>query len=271
LSLSSLTGIPFFDSCPVCGAKEASEVVTFPELRFVRCAGCGLIYKQEQVRGLGTGYGEDFFRHNRAGYMKRWEHRVCKCRRQLLVCLEYSPHARRVLDVGCSAGYVLAAAKSLGLEEMGLDYERFPVDLCREKGLRAVQGTLTELPLADNSLDIVTAKHTLEHVDDPLRGLREIHRVLRPGGVALIVVPDAAYYKIPLMPRRGARSGRTGAGGSTTSTSTSTTSPTRVLEWGLRPPRLARTSSAAGWRRGLAPPMSTRAMRSWSAGCTARG
>jgi SAM-dependent methyltransferase len=201
--LSSLSRASFFASCPVCGALEASEVVTFPELRFGRCAGCGLIYKREQVPGLGEGYGESYFRYNRAGYLKRWDHRVRKCRRQLLACLEYAPHARSMLDVGCSAGYVLAAAKSLGLEEMGLDYAQFPVELCRERGFRAEQGTLTKMPFADGSFDIVTAKHTLEHVESPMEGLREIHRVLRPGGVAFIVVPDAAYYKIPLMPRRG--------------------------------------------------------------------
>lgn len=178
-------------------------MVTFPELRFGRCAGCGLIYKREQVPGLGEGYGENYFRHNRAGYLKRWDHRVRKCRRQLLVCLEYAPYARSMLDVGCSAGYVLAAAKSLGLEEMGLDYASFPVEMCRERGFRAEQGTLTKMPFADGSFDIVTAKHTLEHVESPMEGLREIHRVLRPGGVAFIVVPDAAYYKIPLMPRKG--------------------------------------------------------------------
>jgi SAM-dependent methyltransferase len=201
--LSSLSRASFFASCPVCGVPEASEVVTFPELRFGRCAGCGLIYKREQVPGLGEGYGESYFRYNRAGYLKRWDHRVRKCRRQLLVCLEYAPHARSMLDVGCSAGYVLAAAKSLGLEEMGLDYARFPVELCRERGFKAEQGTLMKMPFADGSFDIVTAKHTLEHVESPMEGLREIHRVLRPGGVAFIVVPDAAYYKIPLMPRRG--------------------------------------------------------------------
>ncbi len=201
--MSSLSRASFFASCPVCGAQETSEVVTFPELRFDRCGGCGLIYKREQVPGLGEGYGENYFRYNRAGYLRRWDHRVRKCRRQLLACLEYAPHARTMLDVGCSAGYVLAAAKSLGLEEMGLDYAQFPVELCRERGFKAEQGTLTKMPFADGSFDIVTAKHTLEHVESPMDGLREIHRVLRPGGVAFIVVPDAAYYKIPLMPRKG--------------------------------------------------------------------
>ncbi|MBN1208884.1 MAG: class I SAM-dependent methyltransferase [Myxococcaceae bacterium] len=200
---SALSRAPFLASCPVCGATEASEVITFPELRFGRCAGCGLIYKQEQRPGLGEGYEEKYFRFNRAGYLQRWDHRVRKCRRQLLASLEFAPHARSLLDVGCSAGYVLAAAKSLGLAEMGLDLSEFAVQLCRERGFQAERGSLTQMPFADASFDIVTAKHTLEHVESPMDGLREIHRVLRPGGVAFLVVPDAAYYKIPLMPRRG--------------------------------------------------------------------
>lgn len=194
----------FFSACPVCGASDSSDVVRFPELDFGRCAGCGLIYKREQVPGLGgAGYEEDYFRHNRARYLERWDHRVRKCQRQILACLEYAPHAKNLLDIGCSAGYVLQAAKSLGLEPTGLDLSKFAVALCRDKGYRAEQGSLTKMPFPDNSFDIITLKHTLEHVEQPMDGLRELLRVLRPGGVAFVIVPDAAYYKIPLMPRRG--------------------------------------------------------------------
>jgi SAM-dependent methyltransferase len=200
---NTLSRETFLPSCPICGAVEASEVITFPELRFGRCTGCGLIYKQEQVPGLGEGYEEKYFRFNRAGYLRRWDHRVRKCRRQILACLEFAPHARSLLDVGCSAGYVLEAAKSLGLSEMGLDLSEFAVQLCRERGFQAERGSLAKMPFPDASFDIVTAKHTLEHIESPMDGLREIHRVLRPGGVAFLIVPDAAYYKIPLMPRRG--------------------------------------------------------------------
>jgi SAM-dependent methyltransferase len=195
---------PFLSTCPVCSGSEASDVVTFRELRFVRCAGCGLIYKREQVPALGErGYDEEYFRFNRAKYMERWGHRVRKCRNQILQCLEQAPQAKSLLDVGCSAGYVLAAAQGLGLEPTGLDCAQFAVDLCRERGFRAELGSLTKMPFPDASFDVVTAKHTLEHVQHPMDGLREIRRVLKPGGVAFIVVPDAAYYKIPLMPRRG--------------------------------------------------------------------
>ena len=192
----------FLDRCPVCGAGESTKVIEFPELAFARCSGCGLIYKREQVPQLGVGYEEEYFRFTPARYLERWAHRVRKCRRQLLACLEYAPHARDLLDIGCSAGYVLEAGRSLGLQAVGVDYSTFAVQHCRERGYRAEVGELTQLPLPDGSFDIVTLKHTLEHSRHPLRALDEIARVLRPGGVVFLIVPDAAYYKLVLMPRR---------------------------------------------------------------------
>ena len=194
---------PFFTACPTCAATQSRDVITYDTLRFVRCTGCGLIYKREQADGLGVGYEEEYFRFNRAGYLKRWAHRVRKCRRQVLACLEYAPHARTLLDIGCSAGYVLEAAKAEGLTPTGLDLSSFAVNLCRERGFQAEVGSLTAMPFPDASFDIITLKHTLEHVEDPLAALREVRRVLKPGGVAFVIVPDAAYYKIIVMPRRG--------------------------------------------------------------------
>ena len=112
---------PFIQTCPLCASAEAPLIVQFPELAYGRCKGCGLIYKREQDEALARAYDEKYFVKGRAKYLKRWEHRVRKNRRQLEVCLEYVPDAKAMLDIGCSAGYVLAAAKSLGLEEMGLD------------------------------------------------------------------------------------------------------------------------------------------------------
>jgi ubiquinone/menaquinone biosynthesis C-methylase UbiE len=194
----------FLTQCPLCGDARAEQVIAFPQLSYGRCVGCGVIYKREQEPELaGGGYDESYFRFNRAKYLARWAHRVRKCHNQVRQCLEFHPGARSLLDVGCSAGYVLAAAQKAGLEATGLDMASFAVELCRSKGLRAELGSLTQMPFADASFDIVTAKHTLEHVAQPMDGLKEIARVLRPGGVAFLQVPDAAYYKISLMPRRG--------------------------------------------------------------------
>ncbi|MGO9559262.1 MAG: class I SAM-dependent methyltransferase, partial [Acidimicrobiales bacterium] len=50
-------------------------------------------------------------------------------------------------------------------------------------------------PIDDASQDFVIASHVLEHLANPLRMLCEIHRVLRPGGVALILLPDRTRVK----------------------------------------------------------------------------
>lgn len=187
--------IPFFASCPICGATERAPVAEFAELRFSKCASCGLVYKSEQVEGLARRYDAQYFEKGGSQYLKRWNHRVAKCRRQLLMCLEFAPHATSALDVGCSAGYVLAAAESLRLRATGLDYASWAAGFAHERGFKTAAGSLTELPFRDASFDLVTAKHTLEHVLSPQKAMQELHRVLKPGGVAMIVVPDVAYRR----------------------------------------------------------------------------
>lgn len=194
---------PFLTACPLCAATGAKPLVAFAELSFGVCDGCGLVYKRAQRPALAAGYDEAYFVDGSAKYVRRWEHRVRKCRGQLLAARELCPTATDVLDLGCSVGYVLEAARREGLSAAGLDTAAFAVEACRAKGYRAEQGTLEALPFPDASFDIVTAKHVLEHTERPLAALADMRRVLRPGGVLLVVVPDAGYWKRFLMPRRG--------------------------------------------------------------------
>lgn len=202
-----MTRAPFFASCPLCDATGGAVMADFPELRFVRCGGCGLVYKSEEDPALrerlSKKYDAGYFIDGQAQYLKRWAHRVAKCRRQLLMCLEFAPHAQTTLDVGSSAGYVLAAAKSLGLTPTGIDIAAFSAKLAKDKGFASATASLTELPFRDGSFDIVTAKHTLEHVRTPKLGLSELARVLKPGGVAFVVVPDSAYWRVEFAKDKG--------------------------------------------------------------------
>lgn len=193
----------FFSVCPICGSGERTTLVEFPELCFGKCVTCGLVYKSEEDPEVSQRYDPDYFLLGGARYLKRWAHRVAKGRRQLLMCLEFAPDAKQSLDVGCSAGYVLAAARSLGLSPTGIDFAAYAAGLAKQRGFSSATASFTELPFRDASFDVVTAKHTLEHVRTPKQALREIVRVLRPGGVALIVVPDVGYWHMQVSPRGG--------------------------------------------------------------------
>jgi len=72
----------------------------------------------------------------------------------------------------------------------GVDVSEDALAFCRERGLQNVKlGAAEELPYEDGAFDLVTAFDVVEHMDDDLAGLREMRRVLRPGGRVLIFVP----------------------------------------------------------------------------------
>lgn len=62
-----------------------------------------------------------------------------------------------------------------------------------ERCLADFQGEAASLPFKSNSLDYVASSHVLEHVANPIKALAEWHRVLRPGGIIYMIVPDRRY------------------------------------------------------------------------------
>jgi ubiquinone/menaquinone biosynthesis C-methylase UbiE len=94
---------------------------------------------------------------------------------------EASPE--RVLEVGCGTGeFAERVAAELGAEVAAIDISARMVELSRARGIDARVADLKELPFEDASFDVAVANWVLYHVPDIPRGLREIDRVLRPGG-----------------------------------------------------------------------------------------
>jgi SAM-dependent methyltransferase len=95
----------------------------------------------------------------------------------------------RILDVGCGTGANLELLTRHGAAQ-GLDASAQALAFCRDRGLtRVCRGVLESLPYRDASFQLVTALDVIEHLDDDLSALREMHRVLAPGGRALVFVP----------------------------------------------------------------------------------
>lgn len=95
----------------------------------------------------------------------------------------------KILDVGCGTGANLEMLGQFG-EAQGVDVSADALAFCRERGLVGVrQGAAEQLPWEDGSFDLVTGLDVVEHLDDDLAGLKEMHRVLRPGGHAFLFVP----------------------------------------------------------------------------------
>ncbi|MDL4820246.1 class I SAM-dependent methyltransferase [Actinomadura opuntiae] len=101
----------------------------------------------------------------------------------------------RALDVGAAGGGNTRVLAAHGWRALAADLSPEAVAIARSRGLSAVRADARELPLPSGAFGVVTALDLLEHVDDDERVVREIARVLRPGGTALISVPcDMALW-----------------------------------------------------------------------------
>jgi demethylmenaquinone methyltransferase/2-methoxy-6-polyprenyl-1,4-benzoquinol methylase len=90
----------------------------------------------------------------------------------------------RVLDAACGTGDLAVAAKRAGADVVGLDFSPAMLERARRKdaGIEWVQGDALALPFPDASFDAATIGFGVRNLDDLAAGLRELRRVLRPGG-----------------------------------------------------------------------------------------
>jgi ubiquinone/menaquinone biosynthesis C-methylase UbiE len=108
---------------------------------------------------------------------------------------DFEVRGARVLDIGCGdAGVIIAFAES-GARAAGLELDRKSVERARVRAeehrvaLTLAAGVAEALPFPSGSLDLVILDNVLEHVTDRPGTLREIGRVLRPGGLLYMVTP----------------------------------------------------------------------------------
>ncbi|MHB1357634.1 MAG: class I SAM-dependent methyltransferase [Anaerolineae bacterium] len=102
---------------------------------------------------------------------------------------------RKLLDIACGAGDLLYYACLRQMECTGIDISATAVNAARKRAPEAqvVVGNAEKLDFPDETFDYVTILGSLEHLNNPGNGLLEIRRVLKMGGQALILVPNAYY------------------------------------------------------------------------------
>lgn len=105
---------------------------------------------------------------------------------------EYLPlGSRRLLDVGSGPGYFLKQGKERGWDTIGIEPSQQAAAYSRSLGLNIIEEFLT--PALVDRIGMVDAVHlseTLEHIPDPSAMLRLIHRIVSPGGMLCVVVPN---------------------------------------------------------------------------------
>lgn len=103
----------------------------------------------------------------------------------------------RLLDIGCGRGEFLRGFIDCGVEGYGVDQSRAAAAYCPNAELRIADLENQDIPYDDNFFDVVYSKSVIEHFHYPERLVREMYRVLKPGGLALTLCPDWEFnYRI---------------------------------------------------------------------------
>ena len=205
-------GAPGRSRCALCapGDPPVREVIAAGPHRVVRCEACGLVRLErfpapDEIAGIvqdeGYGHhGETDFRRTYAAEelraLRAWENAEGVHRQLVRLLARIGLDVARPLrfhDVGCSEGFSLHLAREQGWRPSGNDLSPVRRDFGRRHlGVDFALGYFAGCDLAPASLDVVSMRHVLEHIPDPLAELALVRERLAPGGALVLEVPNFA-------------------------------------------------------------------------------
>jgi SAM-dependent methyltransferase len=210
-------------ACALCGPAASERLLPIPQQDdsgqswLVRCAGCGLRRIDPRPspallpRYYDTGYSAFAGRRRSPRKQRAWDllrdayarpaapheraawlaplRPVARWALDINVALD-GRRGLRILDVGCGFGDLLAYLRSRGCVVQGVDPDPRAADAAAAYDVPVHVGSLESLRAPAGSFDVAVLCHSLEHVMDPEPLLREVHRLLRPGGRLHVAVPN---------------------------------------------------------------------------------
>ena len=117
-------------------------------------------------------------------------------RKSILDLIEVDAKAK-IIDLGCADGeFALKIAEKAGTEEIyGAEFLEEACLRAKARGIKVYFADLNEnLPFENESFDVVHANQVLEHLPETDRFVKEVHRILKPGGYAVISTPNLASF-----------------------------------------------------------------------------
>jgi 2-polyprenyl-3-methyl-5-hydroxy-6-metoxy-1,4-benzoquinol methylase len=182
--------------CPLCSEQAAKRRHQESDYVMVRCLRCGLVYQnpclsqQELLQAYQTYLPEG------EEEIEAWRKMVEPVFRAGADCIERTIPRGRLLDVGTGYGSFLALMQSRGWEVMGLEVSPVGAHYGRKRwGLSIIPQPWDKTSFHEGEFDVVTAFYVVEHLPDPVAFFREVHRILRPGGMILVRYPHTTPIK----------------------------------------------------------------------------
>jgi 2-polyprenyl-3-methyl-5-hydroxy-6-metoxy-1,4-benzoquinol methylase len=210
-------------SCFICESKSYKELYKPSNSPgpVVECKSCEMVFinKIDSVKSLIIEgpvlreYSQDLLESSDLGEIQgSWEEKLIeeharesKAKRlnftNALHHIQTHYHKKgNLLDIGCGCGDFLAVAKKNGWNCLGIEPLIMPAIYARgHYGLNVITGTLQADTFLNNNFDVVTAYQVFEHLVYPTDELKIIKKILKPGGLLLIEVPNVNTNLVRLL------------------------------------------------------------------------
>jgi 2-polyprenyl-3-methyl-5-hydroxy-6-metoxy-1,4-benzoquinol methylase len=183
--------------CRICSSEKFEARFEKNGFRIEKCLYCGLVQvtNPPQPSEIDSYYDDNFFDKHYQKLQtdpKTQGYEYGKFNYRLEEIEKRTRGKGRILDVGCSFGFFMDAAKKRGWKTDGVEISEFAANYARDKlGINVVNKPLNEANFDAGFFDVVTLWNVIEHLPDPIELMREIYRILKPAGMIVLTTGNA--------------------------------------------------------------------------------
>ena len=192
-------------NCPVCGSYDFGHINKNPDfsgLDVVECKHCHFFYTQVEDGQNFYDYYKEEYRTERGEkaspqYITKMNFRA-EAQKNFIFEFEPDIYGKKILEIGCGCGSLLKIFENYGCDLTGYepDEKMFQTAQSRLPKAALYNDIFRPGNLLDESFDMVLLSHVLEHVEDLHLYLQDFQRILKPGGVLFIEVPQETKSKV---------------------------------------------------------------------------
>lgn len=191
-------------ACPICGSFKVEHAFRKREFSYHRCKNCHVLFVQMSLSDAAVHghYGEPYYESHKKGWCGRSGYPSYRAshstltdsfRRKLDFVQRYVKRGK-LLDAGAAYGFFLKAAEPC-FEGVGLDVSLYAADIAKRDFNATVDvGDIEQTRFPNETFDVVVMWDIIEHIIRPVKALKEVHRILKPGGYLFVSTDDAANW-----------------------------------------------------------------------------
>ncbi len=182
--------------CTLCDSTTSLEIMKKDGFSIVECSNCQLVYVNPRLKK--ELYLESYMSHNYGHVINELalssheyrKKRFGQERVEFIECYLDLNLKKELLDIGSASGFFMEAAAERGWSCTGIELSQVALDFSRKRGNNVLSQPLENLDFQRNAFSVVTMFDVLEHLHNPDQTLQIIGKILQPGGLLYIYVPN---------------------------------------------------------------------------------